>query len=112
MKTLKTAVSASIVMIGFASSAHALPAFSTEAPESSVRQCVERIGSEANYEGAGRVRHAVDSKERPVSGHTISIDTTVFGGDGSEVIREYRTVCAVSDASKTRHFRIKEMSRS
>ena len=40
----------------------------------------------------------------------ITIDTTVFGVDGSEVIREYATVCAVSNHAVTKYFKIKEKS--
>jgi hypothetical protein len=112
MKVSRTAVSTSLAVAGLvvSSSAFALPGFSEQAPESSVQQCVAQIGEQANYDNAGRVRHVVDSKERRVSGHTIKIDTTVFGIDGSEVIREYTTVCAVSDNAETKHFKIKEKS--
>jgi len=112
MKISKTAVSTSLAIAGLvvSSSAFALPGFSEQAPESSVKQCVAEIGEQANYDNAGRVRHLVESKERRVGGHTIKIDTTVFAVDGSEVIREYRTVCAMSEDAKTKHFRIKEKS--
>jgi len=112
MKVSKAAVSTSLAIAGLvvSSSAFALPGFSEQAPESSVQQCVTQIGEQANYDNAGRVRHVVESKERRVSGHTIKIDTLVFGADGSEVIREYTTVCAVSDDAETKHFKIKEKS--
>jgi hypothetical protein len=110
MKISKTAVSTALAVAGLvvSSSAFALPGFSEQAPASSVQQCVAEIGEQANYDNASRVRHLVDSKERRVSGHTIKIDTTVFGIDGSEVIREYTTVCAVSDDAVTKRFNIKE----
>jgi hypothetical protein len=112
MKISKAAVSITLAIAGLvvSSSAFALPGFSEQAPESSVKQCVAEIGEQANYDGAGRVRHLVESKERRVSGHTLKIDTTVFGLDGSEVIRKYTTVCAVSDDAETKHFKIKEKS--
>jgi hypothetical protein len=112
MKISKVAVSTTLAIAGLvvSSSAFALPGFSEQAPESSVKQCIAEIGEQANYDNAGRVRHLVESKERRVSGHTIKIDTTVFGLDGSEVIREYTTVCAVSDSAETKHFNIKEKS--
>ncbi len=75
---------------------------------SSVKLCVAQIGEQADYENAGRVRHEVDSKERRVGGHTISIKTEVFGTDGDEVIREYATLCAISDNAETKKFKIKE----
>ena len=112
MKISKAGVSISLALSGlvFASSAFALPGFAKPAPESSIKICVAQIGEQANYENAGRVRHVVDSKERRVSGHTIWIDTTVFGSDGKEVLREYATVCAISGNAETKAFKIKEKS--
>lgn len=112
MKISKFAVSASLALAGlvFSSSTFAMPGFSEEAPMSSVKLCVAQIGEQANYEGAGRVRHEVDSKERRVSGHKMTIKTTVFGANDDEAIREYATICAVSDKSETKKFKIKEKS--
>ena len=108
MKTSKAAVVLAFAGLIVSSNALALPGFSDEAPEGSIKQCVAEIAAQANYEGAGRVRHVVNSKERPVSGHRIQIDTTVYDADGSKVIREYATFCAVTDKAETRHFHIKE----
>ena len=112
MKISHYAVATSLAIAGvvMSSSAFALPGFSEQAPISSVQQCVAQIGEQANYENAGRVRHEVDSKERRVSGHTITINTTVFGANGDDVIREYATVCAVSDDSEMKRFKIREKS--
>jgi hypothetical protein len=113
MKISKAAVSISLAIAGLvvSSSAFALPGLSGQAPESSVKQCVAEIGEQANYDNAGRVRHVVDSKHwRGGRGHRITIATTVFGIDGNEVIREYVTVCAVSNHAVTKHFKIKEKS--
>ena len=112
MKVSKAAVSTALAIAGLvvSSGAFALPGFTEQAPASSIEQCVAQIGEQANYDNAGRVRHLVESKERRVSGHTIKIDTIVFGIDGSEVIREYTTICAVSDDAVTRRFKIKEKS--
>ena len=112
MKISKSAASTSLAIAGLviSSSAFALPLASEQAPESTIKQCVVEVAEHANYEDAGRVRHVVDSKERRVSGHKLIIDTTVFGIDGSEVIRAYATVCSVSDGAKLRKFKIKEKS--
>ena len=112
MKISKHAVSTSLAVVALvvSGSAFALPGFSEQAPESSVKLCITQIGEQADYENAGRVRHEVDSKERRVSGHTIKIGTTVFGADGNEVIREYATVCAISDGAEIKRFNIKEKS--
>lgn len=93
-----------------ASNASAMPGFPKPAPMSSIEQCVAEIGEQANYENAHRVRHEVDSTERRVGGHTITIKTLIFGADGTEIIREYATVCAVSAKSETKAFKIKEKS--
>ena len=112
MKIHRAAVSTSLAIAGLVitSSAFALPENSEQPPESSIQQCVAEIGEHANYNSASRVRHVVDFKERRFSGHKFYIDTTVFGIDGSEVIREYATVCSVSDEAETKRFKIKEKS--
>jgi len=112
VKISKATVSTSLAIAGLvvSSSAFALPLASEPAPESTVKQCVAEVAEKANYDDAGRVRHVIDSKERRHSGHKLKIDTTVFGVDGSEVIREYATVCSVSDGAELRHFEIKEKS--
>ena len=112
MKTSKAAVSISLAIAGLiiSSSAFAQTGNLEQPPESSIKQCVAEIGEQANYNKASRVRHVVDFKERRVSGHKFYIDTTVFGIDGSEVIREYATVCAISDEAETKRFKIKEKS--
>jgi hypothetical protein len=112
MKIVNNAVSVSLAVAGLvvSSSALAVPGFSEQAPMSSVKICVAQIGEHANYDSAGRVRHDVDSKERRVSGHKIIISTTVFDADGGQAIREYATVCVVSDNAETKRFAIKEKS--
>ena len=112
MKISKAAVSTAMAVAGLviSSSAFAMPGFSEQAPESSIKQCVAEIGEQANYQNAGRVRHLVDSRERRSSGHTMTIKTTVFGIDGTEIIREYTTICAVTDHAETARFKIKEKS--
>ena len=112
MKISKYAVSTSLAIVGLviSSNAAALPGFYEQAPASSVQICVAQIGEQANYADAGRVRHEVDSKERRVNGHTIAIDTTVFSASGDEVIREYATVCVVTDDTEMKRFKIREKS--
>ncbi len=112
MKISKNAVSVTLAVAGLALSggAFAMPGFSEQAPESSIRMCVAQIGEQANYEGAGRVRHDVDSKERRSSGHQIVIKTTVFDVADGQAIREYATVCAISDKAEMQRFNIKEKS--
>ena len=110
MKIVKAAASGTLAIASLflSANAFALPAFSDQAPDSSVKLCVAQIGEQANYEDAVRVRHEVDSKARRISGHKIYVTTTVFGVDGDDAIREYATVCAVSDGKETKKFKIKE----
>jgi hypothetical protein len=112
MRISKAAALTSLAIAGFvvSPSAFAQSGFMEPVPQSSVKQCVALIGEHANYDNAARVRHVVDPKERRVSGHKMKIDTTVFGVDGSEVIREYATVCAVSGGAEVQQFKIKEKS--
>jgi len=112
MKISKYAVSTSLAIVGlvFSANALAMPEFVEPAPMSSVEQCVVQIGEQANYENAGRVRHEVESEERRVGGHKMTIKTIVFGADSDEVIREYATFCAVSAKSETKKFKIREKS--
>lgn len=108
MKLFKQAVAASVASLVVCGSAFAMPGFTERAPASSVEVCVAQIAEQANYDHAARIRHEVDSKARRVGGHTIKVDTTVFGADGHAVIREYATLCAVTDKQETRAFRMKE----
>lgn len=112
MKISKYVASTALAIAGLVSSgsAFAMPGFVKQVPMSSVEQCVVQIGEQANYENAGHVRHEVDSRERRVGGHTMTIKTIVFGDEGNEVIREYATVCAVSGNSETKKFKIREKS--
>ncbi|HNP63967.1 MAG TPA: hypothetical protein PKH39_08510 [Woeseiaceae bacterium] len=108
MKYPKLALSTAVAGAILSGGALAMPGFTEQAPFSSVEICIGKISKAANYENARRVRHEVDSEARRVGGHTIRIDTSVFGADGSELIREYSTVCAVSTNQETRHFVIRE----
>lgn len=112
MKISKSAVAVSVALTGLvvSSSALAMPGFTKPAPDSSIKQCIALIGEEANYNEAVRVRHVVGSEERRVGGHTILIDTQVFGADGTQLIREYATFCVVTAAAEPRKFRIREKS--
>lgn len=110
MKSIKAAATVLLALVSLLGSANALalPGQSERAPDSSVNLCVAQIGDQANYEDAVRVHHQVDSKARRISGHKMYISTTVFGADSGDAIREYATVCSVSDKSETKKFKIKE----
>jgi len=112
MNISKNAVSVTLAVAGLVLSggAFAMPGISEQAPESSIKLCVAEIGEQANYDSAGRVRHEVDSKAGRVSGHKLIISTTVFDAADGQLIREYATVCAVSDEAEVQGFKFKEKS--
>ena len=108
MTILKSAVSLTVAGLIVSGNALAMPGFTQQAPFSSVEICIDKISDQADYQDAARVRHKVDSEERRVGGHTIKIDTQVFGADGSELIREYATVCTISAKQEAKHFVLKQ----
>lgn len=78
------------------------------APQSTIDLCVAEISDRANYENATRVRHEVDSRARGTIGHVLLIDTTVYGPENGEAIREYATKCVVGNGDRPVMFKIKE----
>ena len=110
MKISKHVVTTTLAAVGLfiSSSALAMPGFTKDVPKSTIDICVAQIAEQANYENAVRVRHDVETRPRRFSGHILKIDTTVYGVDGEEVIREYVTTCAVTDRQVTKLFRIRE----
>ena len=103
----KTAVSLGLAGLLAANLAFALPEFSEDAPKSSVDTCIAVIAHNADYADAKAVRHDVVTEERRVSGHRISIQTTVYG-EGDAIIREYATSCAINGKDEIKRFRIRE----
>lgn len=85
----------------------AMPGFDDLAPESTVRACVDQIALQANYGDTGRVRHEIESRQRRVSGHTLTIDTMVFDESGDQVVRAYATKCAVARNNDMKLFKIR-----
>ncbi len=108
MKIMKSVVSVAVAGLIVSGNALAMPGFTQQAPFSSIEICIRQISDQADYHDAARVRHAVDSEERRIGGHTIKIETQVFGADGAELIREYATVCTMSSKQETQHFVLKQ----
>ena len=108
MKTFKTAAAVSLIGLFAANVAMALPGFDEEAPKSSVDTCVAAVDAQANYEDGARVLHKVETTKRRVSGHIMSIQTLVYAEDGSTLIREYKTNCAINDDDEIKRFRIRQ----
>lgn len=83
-------------------------AHSEIAPEEKINLCVATIGSHADYADSSYVRHEVRSRARATLGYTLNIDTLVYDASGDHLVREYRTLCAVSDREEPVAFRIRE----
>lgn len=82
--------------------------FADIAPQSSVRVCIDQIADHANFAGASRVLHEVESTKRRSYGHLLEVDTKVFGDIDGEVIRAYAATCVVTRSGAPRHFQITE----
>ena len=98
-----------VTLIGLfaASVAFALPEFSRVAPKAGVDTCIAEVGSRADFTDAASVVHEVETEDRRVSGHRLSIRTLVYAADGETVIREYATACAINDEAEIKRFRIR-----
>ncbi len=108
MKTAKTAAALSLIGLFTANVATALPGFDEDAPQSSVDACVAAVDAQADYADSTMVLHNVETTKRRVSGHIMSIQTLVYGLDGSTPIREYKTNCAINDDDEIKRFRIRQ----
>ena len=104
-------VASSLAALGLiAISAPTLAGFYEVAPNKDVDLCVSEIRAHADYTGAGRVRHEVESSKRRAMGYSLKIDTTVYSEVDDEAIREYKSVCVVTGGEKPLKFSIKETS--
>ena len=107
MLNRKIAVSLGLAGMLAANVALAVPGFSEEAPRSSVEACVAEVAANADYATARSVLHDVQTEERRVSGHKMSIRTIVYG-EGETVIREYASHCAIDGQEHIRQFKIRQ----
>ena len=110
MNTQKRAVTFTLAAMGLFLSAGSMAAsIFDEAPsDSSIEQCVAQVGNQANYDHASYVRHDVATTKRRSVGHRLKIDTTVYGGEDGQVIREYAATCVVGRDGVPVKFRIKQ----
>ena len=90
--------------------ANALPGHSNEAPQRSVDACLAELSAHADYKGAGSVRHNVKTEARRVSGHTLQIETLVFDGSDSQIIRGYSASCVLDGNAEIQRFKIRRKS--
>lgn len=108
MKISKSAVSLALLGLFAANVAMALPGFTKDAPQSSVDTCLAEVSANANYESGSTIYHNVETEERRVKGHKMSIQTLVYDADGETVIREYATHCAIDDKDEIQRFKIRQ----
>lgn len=105
----KTAISLTLTGLFFmVASAQADYGYPEVAPQEKIDLCVAEIAERANYEEADHVRHEVTSRARATIGYTLNINTLVYGEDDGQLIREYRTTCAVSNRPEPVAFKIRE----
>ena len=92
----------------FAFSAPAVAGFYEMAPSRDVDLCISEIQGSADYTGAGRVRHEVESNKRRTVGYSLAIDTTVYSEIDGLPIRAYKAICVVTGGRKPLEFSIQE----
>ena len=111
MRTINTKTTISLALMGLfftVASAKADYGYPDVAPPEKIDVCVAAIAEQANYDEANYVRHEVSSKARATIGHTLTINTMVYSESDGQLIREYRTLCAVSNRPEPVAFKIRE----
>lgn len=107
MKQSKVAMVLALASLASTAAASTTFDFQQVATAEKVDVCIAQVGNRADYSGAVRVVHDVESEQRPSFGHRLVIDTTIYT-DGDTVIREYATVCVVASGDEPVSFRIRE----
>ena len=106
---MKTTISLALMGLFFtAAAAQADFAYQDIAPQDKIDLCVAAIGEQANYDEANYVRHEVSSKARATIGYKLNISTLVYDESDGQLMREYRTLCAVSNRPEPVAFKIRE----
>jgi hypothetical protein len=111
MRTINTKTMISLALTGLfftAAAAEAGYGYPDVAPQEKIDLCVAAIDEQANYEDASYVHHEVESRARATIGHTLKISTQVYDETDGQLIREYRTLCAVSNRPEPVAFRMRE----
>lgn len=104
---LKKKIALTLIGLMAANVAFALPGFTKDAPQSSVDTCVAAVADNADYANGTVVKHNIETEERRISGHKMSIRTIVYG-EGETVIREYASACAITDDDEIQRFKIRQ----
>lgn len=108
MLNRKTTVSLALIGLFAANVAFALPGFSTEASPRSVDACLAQVADNADYANARSIIHNVETEDRRISGHKMSIQTIMYAADGTTVIREYASTCAINGQDEVQRFKIRQ----
>lgn len=108
MLNRKTTISLALVGLLAANVAFAVPGFTTDASPSSVDACLEKVADSADFANARSITHNVTTENRRVSGHKMSIQTIMYAADGTSVIREYASSCAINGQDEVQRFKIRQ----
>lgn len=108
MKISKHFITLAVAGLFISTNVSATPGFSEDAPASSVDKCVAEVSATADYAGAGRVLHNVETEKHRASGFKMRIKTQVLSSDGESVVREYATFCALDRNDDIRKFKIRQ----
>lgn len=108
MMNRKAAISLTLIGLFAANVASAIPGFATEADPRSVDACLAQVADKADYANARSIVHNVETEDRRISGHKMSIQTIMYAKDGTTVIREYASTCAVNGQDEIQRFKIRQ----
>ncbi len=108
MKISKSSVSLALIGLFAVNIALAMPGFPTDAPQASIDTCVAAVKENLDLSEAGSVIYNVETEDRRVSGHKMSIQTLVYAEDDSTLIREYAANCAINDSAEIKRFHIRQ----
>lgn len=108
MMNPKIAISLTLIGLFAANVAFAIPGFSAEASPDSVDACIARVADSADFANARSIVHNVETEDRRVSGHKMSIQTIMYAEDGKTVIREYASSCAINGQDEVQRFKIRQ----
>lgn len=108
MLNRKTTISLTLIGLFAANVAFALPGFTTKASPSSVDACLAEVAKSADYVNARSIVHNVETEDRRISGHKMSIQTIMYAEDGTTIIREYASTCAINGQDEVQRFKIRQ----
>jgi len=109
MKTVSLKTSISLALVGLFVSAVALAGpVPDQAPAESIDSCIAEIRNNADYNGAGKVRHVVENIGHRSLAYKLRISTAVYNETGEDLIRAYTTKCIIYGNNAPVYFNIEE----